>query len=100
MFIPLFEENGNVKILDRYVWNEAASQIKKWKDKFGITLPVSTIVSRVDMFDDGVVKAISDIVKNNGIEPKDLYLEITESAYNNETDQIIGIINELIAVLA
>jgi EAL domain-containing protein (putative c-di-GMP-specific phosphodiesterase class I) len=24
-----------------------------------------------------------------------LYLEITESAYNNETDQIIGIINEL-----
>ncbi|MBO4666551.1 MAG: EAL domain-containing protein [Bacilli bacterium] len=95
MFIPLFEENGNVKILDRYVWNEAASQIKKWKDKFGITLPVSTNVSRVDMFDDGVVKAISDIVKNNGIEPKDLYLEITESAYNNETDQIIGIINEL-----
>ena len=95
MFIPLFEENGNIKVLDHYVWNEAAGQIKKWQDKFGITLPVSINVSRVDMFDSGIAKTIESIVKNNGIETSDLYLEITESAYNNETDQIIGIINEL-----
>ena len=95
MFIPLFEENGNIRDLDRYVWNETAKQIKMWKDKFNITLPVSVNVSRVDMFDASVAKTIYDIVKANKIDAKDLYLEITESAYNNETDQIIGIINEL-----
>ena len=95
MFIPLFEENGNIRDLDRYVWNETAKQIKMWKDKFNVTLPVSVNVSRVDMFDATITQTICDIVKENKIDAKDLYLEITESAYNNETDQIIGIINEL-----
>lgn len=95
MFIPLFEDNGNIRILDRYVWNEAAKQIKEWKDKFGVTVPVSVNISRVDMFDPNIVDYICAIVKEHKIEPKDLYLEITESAYNNETDQITGIINKL-----
>ena len=92
MFIPLFEENGNIKILDQYVWNEAAKQIKIWKDKFNIIIPISINVSRADMFDESIVDIINNIVKDNGIKQSDLYLEITESAYNNETDQIIGII--------
>ena len=92
MFIPLFEENGNIKILDQYVWNEASRQIKIWKDKFNITIPISINVSRADMFDESIVDIINNIVKDNGIKQSDLYLEITESAYNNETDQIIGII--------
>lgn len=95
MFIPLFEENGNIKILDRYVWNEAARQINEWKEKYGLSVPVSVNVSRVDMFDPNIVNYICSIVKEYKIEPKDLYLEITESAYNNETDQITGIINKL-----
>ena len=95
MFIPLFEENGNIKILDQYVWNEAARQIKEWYDKFNILLPVSVNVSRIDMFDNKIVDVISSIVRNNKISPNELLLEITESAYNNETDQIIDIINQL-----
>ncbi len=95
MFIPLFEENGNIKILDQYVWNETARQIKEWQDRFGITLPVSVNVSRVDMFDPNIVNTINSVVKDNGIKPENLYLEITESAYNNETDQIIDIIDQL-----
>ena len=95
MFIPVFEENGNIKLLDQYVWNEAAGQIKKWQDKYNITLPVSVNVSRADMFDESVVDIINSIVTKNNIKPEYLYLEITESAYNNETDQIIEIINKL-----
>ncbi len=95
MFIPLFEENGNIKILDQYVWREAAKQMKTWYLKYNIMLPVSINVSRIDMFDPKVVDIITSIAKENEIEPKNLYLEITESGYNNETNQIIGIIDEL-----
>ena len=95
MFIPLFEENGNIKILDRYVWREVASQIKIWKDKLNKTYPVSVNVSRVDMFDETIVDTLKDIITENKIDASDIYLEITESAYNNETDQIIEIINKL-----
>ena len=95
MFIPLFEENGNIKILDQYVWREAAKLMREWYLKYNIMLPVSINVSRIDMFDSKVVDIITSIAKENEIEPKNLYLEITESAYNNETSQIIGIIDEL-----
>ena len=95
MFIPLFEENGNIRILDRYVWNEAANQIRIWKEKYNRVLPVSVNVSRVDMFDSNIVDTMAQIVKNNKINPEDLYLEITESAYNNETDQITDLIDKL-----
>ena len=92
LFIPLFEENGNIKILDQYVWNESAKQIKKWAEKYNVVLPVSINVSRVDMFDEAIVDVLSNICKDNCVSPSNLYLEITESAYNNETNQIIGII--------
>ena len=95
MFIPLFEDNGFIKALDHYVWNETAKQIKIWQDKYNVNLPVSVNVSRIDMFDDKIVETITSIVNKNKINPSNLYLEITESAYNNETDQIIEIINKL-----
>jgi len=95
MFIPLFEENGNIKILDQYVWNETAKQIKLWQEKYNKYLNVSINVSRVDLFDSEIVDILNSIVKKNNIEAKYLHLEITESAYNNETDQITEIINKL-----
>ena len=36
-FISVFESNGLIQKLDRYVWNEAAAQIRQWKDTFGVT---------------------------------------------------------------
>ena len=50
-FIPLFEGNGQISVVDKYVWEEAARQIAIWKKKYGIILPVSVNLSRVDVFD-------------------------------------------------
>lgn len=94
VFIPLFEENGFIRELDRYVWDEAAKQVKAWKDKFGKTIPVSVNVSRIDMFDYGVVNDLIAIVKNAGIAPSELHLEVTESAYHDEQDQVIEIVSQ------
>lgn len=95
VFIPLFEENGLIQALDHYVWSEAAAQIRTWKDRFGITLPVSVNVSRVDLYDPDLVDKLQDIVRRNGLNPGDLLLEITESAYTEDAKQIIGTIKQL-----
>ena len=50
-FIPLFESNGQISAVDNYVWNEAARQIAEWREKYGVTMPVSVNLSRVDVFD-------------------------------------------------
>lgn len=94
-FIPLFEENGLIRQLDRYVWKEAAKQIRIWRDEFGYTIPVSVNVSRVDIFDLDFLSYLKQIVKENGIETKDLHLEITETAYTDNVDQIVAVVKEL-----
>lgn len=95
VFIPLFEEHGLIQKLDRYVWNEAAKTIAKWKKDYGITLPISVNVSRVDIYDPGLEAELLKIVSCNGLKPSDLLLEITESAYSDNSAQMIEIVGRL-----
>ncbi len=95
VFIPLFESNGSIRFVDEFVWKEAAKQIKEWKTAYGRVIPISVNVSRVDLFDEHIVDTLTNIVLEAGIAPEDLYLEVTESAYNEESDQM----NEIITAL-
>lgn len=97
IFIPLFEENYSIRFLDHFVWNEAAERIAIWKEKFGKTIPISVNVSRVDMYEDNMVAKLENIVEKNGINTNELYLEITESAYNSDPEQLSEIVNTLTA---
>ena len=94
-FIPLFEENGVINLLDEFVWNEAAAQIRRWRDEFGVRLPVSVNVSRMDFFTGELKEKLLSIVSENGISVKDLVLEITESAYSQNINQVLDSIKEL-----
>ena len=90
-FIPLFEENGLIQKLDRFVWSEVGRQIKEWKDKYNFHVPVSVNVSRIDMYEPDFIETLLKIVKENGLSTSDIYLEITESAYTNDSAQIIEV---------
>ena len=95
IFIPLFEENGLVQKLDRYVWNETAAQINKWKAEYGYSIPVSVNVSRVDMYEPKLADMLIEILSEHGLTCKDLLLEVTESAYTQDSKQIIETVENL-----
>lgn len=95
LFIPLFEENGLVTKLDRYVWEEAAHQIAVWKKELGVTIPVSVNVSRVDIAAPDMTDFITKIVKENGLSASEYMLEITESAYTSDSKHIVEVIENL-----
>lgn len=95
VFIPLFERNGLIQTLDHYVWREAARQIRAWKDTLGYAVPVSVNVSRVDMSDSGIVGTLLGILEEFSLETGDLHLEVTESAYAEDAEQIIEIVKRL-----
>lgn len=95
LFIELFEDNGLIESLDTYVWKEAAAQIKEWKERLGKTIPVSVNVSRVDMFNPDLADIIHSIVRENGISQEDFILEVTESAYTEDSDYIIRTVHKL-----
>ena len=95
VFIPLFEENGLIQRLDRYVWQETARQIREWKDQLGCSIPVSVNVSRIDLFDPSLAETLESTVQTYGLSSNDLFLEITESAYTQESEQIVNTANKL-----
>ena len=94
-FIPLFEENGRINRLDNYIWREVARQIKSWKVAFGMTVPVSVNVSRIDLLAPDYEQNMVDLMLDNSLQTGDMLLEITESAYTESSDRIIEIANSL-----
>ena len=95
IFIPLFEQNGLIRRLDSYVWEEACRQIRDWNDRFGIEIPVSVNVSRIDLYDENLIPTLQRLIREHGLSYDSLMLEVTESAYTQDTDQIIDIVERL-----
>lgn len=79
-FIPVIEENGFIKKVDYYIWQEACRFIKKC-EKAGITpCPVSVNLSRIHLRDDEFMQVLADLIREYGISKSLLELEITETA--------------------
>ena len=95
VFIPLLEENGLILDLDQYVWRETAARIRDWKNRFGFAVPVSVNVSRIDMLTPNLKSIFKEILEENDLSADDLMLEITESAYTGDSDQVITTAKEL-----
>ena len=94
-FIPLFEGNGLIQKVDNFVWNEVAKQIRKWKDEFGVTVPVSVNVSRIDILDPELETKFLRLLDENGLSPEEYMLEVTESAYCENMERLIEVIKNL-----
>ena len=58
-------------------------------------LPVSVNLSRVDLFDPTLEDRLVCLIEDNGLDYSDLKLEITESAYTENGDQLITLIKHL-----
>ena len=88
-FIPIFEQNGFITTMDRYVWEEAAKALKTFKDMGIKPFAISINLSRRDLYNDDLVQILLDMLKKYGLDERYLHLEITESAYTDNPEQII-----------
>ena len=94
-FVPLFEGNGLISRVDHYVWEEAARQVREWKDRYGFVLPVSVNLSRADVFDPALVDRHIRLIEENHLDYKDIKLEVTESAYTDKASTVLETIHRL-----
>lgn len=79
-FIPIIEENGFIKKVDYYIWEEACRFIKKCQNAGMTSCPISVNVSRIHLQENECIKVLTDMIKSNGIPKTMLELEITETA--------------------
>ncbi len=94
MFIPIFEKNGMIADLDRFIWREACRILARWKAE-GKDLFLSINISPRDFYALDVEKEIRSLVKEYGLAPEKLRLEITESLMMQDQDNRIAILRNL-----
>ena len=97
-FIPLIEKNGFITCLDGFVWEQVCIMLRDWREKGYPPLPVSVNVSRADIYQPDLPDVLYSLVQEYGVEPAQLHLELTESAYTENTEQIIAAVNRLRAM--
>lgn len=78
-FIGLAEQGGLIKPLTRWVLQHAVEQHRAWR-KEGTPLPVAVNISARNLHDPQLVDEVSQLLDEQDVRPKDLSLEITESA--------------------
>ena len=94
-FIPVFEKNGFIRDLDRYMWDKTFAMIRKWLDDGIKPVPISTNISRICLQDTSLAVVFKKLSQKYHVKPELIHLEITESAYMSNQKQIINIVDEL-----
>ena len=94
-FIPIFEKNGFIATLDYYVWEHVCRDIAKWMKRGYTVCPVSVNVSRAELYNVHLVEQLENLVNKYEIPVSLLQLEITETAYTENPEQLIGTLNRL-----
>ncbi len=78
-FIPTAEKTGLISAIGRWVLSEACRQLAVWQQA-GETIGVSVNVSAYQLDRDGLANDVEQAIRESGIDPGSLTLEITESA--------------------
>jgi len=94
-FIPLFERNGMISYIDRYIWEMAAKTLRKWKDSGFADRYLSVNISPRDFYFVDIYDEFHNLVKKYDIAPSQLKLEITETFMINDIDRKQFILDEL-----
>lgn len=94
-FVPVLERNGFITDVDFFVWDKACQHIRKWLDNGWPAVPVSINVSRVDIYRPDICDVFDGLLEKYNLPSSLLELEITETAYTQDADQLIDVVTEL-----
>ncbi|NJQ02627.1 EAL domain-containing protein [Streptomyces sp. PLAI1-29] len=96
-FIPLAENTGLIVPLGRWVLEEAVRQAREWKFQHidGRPLRVNVNLSPCQLHHPNLVRDTVEVLKEAGLEPSSLCLEVTESALIGADESLLKPLREL-----
>jgi diguanylate cyclase (GGDEF)-like protein/PAS domain S-box-containing protein len=96
-FIPLAQESGLITPIDWWVFEEACRQVHEWHLRFPIDPPIQLNVNLTGslMVRPDLLSHIRGIIKNTGLDPHTLSLEVTESIVSANYETMTRIIQAL-----
>lgn len=94
-FVPLMEKSGLVTWLDRFVWEGVCRVLHEWQMEGRRVVPISVNVSRQDFEIIDVPESFNRLAKRYDIDPRLLRVEITETIFAENMDQINRAVEQL-----
>lgn len=94
-FIPVFEKNGFITNLDMYMVDKVCEYLKKWIGMGREPVVISVNQSRLHLHNPNYLNELTKILEKHKISPQWIELEITESAFFEDTEKMIEILNSL-----
>jgi len=94
-FIPLAEETGLIHSLGNWILREVCRQIRNWIRRGFPPLQVTVNISANQLLQPDFVRLVRDTLEEARLDPRLLYLEITENVTMKNVADVIETINEL-----
>ncbi|HEX6689585.1 MAG TPA: EAL domain-containing protein [Burkholderiales bacterium] len=96
-FVPLLEESGLIVPVGAWVLAEACRQARAWRDG-GTPLRVSVNLSSRQFRSDDLIGAVDRALRESGLAPQLLELELTESLLIEDVQRAMGVMTRLKAL--
>lgn len=94
-FISVFENNGFISELDKYMFEHVCMDIRSWLDEGYNVVPVSVNLSQLQLYNLRFVEEYKEILKKYDIPPEYIQLELTETTLFSKVNSLNKIIDEL-----
>ncbi|MCO6058241.1 EAL domain-containing protein [Pseudomonas sp. MOB-449] len=94
-FIPALEESGEILPVGEWVLREACRQTRRWQQAGQSTLSCSVNLSSRQLLQPGFAGRLTEILKETGLAPSHLVLEITESLLMQDGADTLACLREL-----
>jgi EAL domain-containing protein (putative c-di-GMP-specific phosphodiesterase class I) len=95
VFVPLFERNGLIWQLDRYVCEEVCRELARFEAMGLPVVPISINVSPLDFDDHDLPEHVIEMTDRYGIDHSLLHIELTETAYAEDPDNVVHALERL-----
>ncbi|WP_353631765.1 EAL domain-containing protein [Pseudomonas canadensis] len=97
-FIPVAEDSGLIVRLTQWVLRQACEQAQAWRAMGLAPLCISVNISAIDFRQRDFVDNLATLLKQTGLPPTQLELEITESVLMQNVDETVDILNRIKAM--
>jgi EAL domain-containing protein (putative c-di-GMP-specific phosphodiesterase class I) len=97
-FIRIAENSGLIVPIGEWVLRTACSEARKWQDEGFSPVTVAVNVSAIQFRQESFGEVIRKVLRETGLPPQNLALELTESLLFTNADLMLSVIQELKAI--
>ncbi|MEQ1912790.1 MAG: EAL domain-containing protein, partial [Vicinamibacterales bacterium] len=97
-FVSIAEDCGRIKPIGFWVVHEACRQARLWQIAGIPPIPIAVNISAIEFRHEGFLRHLADVLRETGIDPRQLEIELTESALMAHVEHATSVMHSLKAL--